>query len=303
MTTDALERTNRWLALSLISSRLKDISQLHADVLADKDPEPLHKMRVGFRRLRSTVWQFSPVVELPSTATKSSIDRIVKRLGMPRDLDVLRQCLDDDLLTLISLQEQQRLKPVLKWLRRKRRLAFDDLRDTLRATRYLRLLADLHQWVRHPRWSVLGDQPLDDWLPEWKLSVLSGLMSHVGWFVRDPDLADAVTPLHDLRKSIKQARYGLSNLQEVDAPRVEPWIARLKSLQDLLGVLNDLEVLQKAIVNVLDTDPLEHLPELMEHITQRRQQAWLDWDEQAAPFRTAAGRLDLYRIALADAIT
>ncbi|MFM7315095.1 MAG: CHAD domain-containing protein, partial [Cyanobium sp.] len=41
-------------ARTLIAERLARLVGLQAEVLADRDPEPLHQMRVSFRRLRST---------------------------------------------------------------------------------------------------------------------------------------------------------------------------------------------------------------------------------------------------------
>jgi CHAD domain-containing protein len=41
------------------------IAQYKAAVLCDTDPEPLHKMRVGMRRLRSILQILEPVVILP----------------------------------------------------------------------------------------------------------------------------------------------------------------------------------------------------------------------------------------------
>ena len=51
-------------ARDLIAARLARLVSLQADVLADHDPEPLHQMRVSFRRLRSSLEQFGPALVL-----------------------------------------------------------------------------------------------------------------------------------------------------------------------------------------------------------------------------------------------
>lgn len=295
----ASDLSNGALALDLIRRSLKEITHLHPDVLADQDPEPLHRMRVCFRRLRSTVLQFAPVLSLPGSLCNSSMAKLGRRLGMPRDLDVLRLRLDQQLLPRIPAAEHLVLKRVIKQLRRERQLAFDDLRDTLKSRRYLSLLADLKQWLREPCFSPLGEQPLHDWLPEWKWSVLSGLLVEPGWWVTNLDAKDGLSQLHQLRKTIKRARYGLANLQDVEGAAVVPWIALLKDLQDHLGELNDLDVLERAIASLLDGDPQKLLPILCSEIAAARHTSWLCWDQQAARLRSHEGRGDVYQMLVA----
>ncbi|MFO7628750.1 MAG: CHAD domain-containing protein [Prochlorococcaceae cyanobacterium] len=275
------------------------MAHLHAEVLADQDPEPLHRMRVCFRRLRSTAEQFEAVLILPPAVSPVAMAKIGRRLGMPRDLDVLRQRLEHGFLPRIAKQEQQRLKPVMKQLRRERRLAFDDLRETLHSSRYLRLLSHLRLWLRSPHCNALAYEPVQLWLPEWSAGVLTGVLVHPGWRVGSLVEPDAATELHDLRKVIKRCRYGLTNLQGVPGSEVAPWIARFKTLQEHLGDLNDFDVLEKAIVNLLDGDPAERLPELCALIAADRSQAWLRWHSEAAFFRSLEGRRSLYRMMLA----
>ena len=62
-------------AHTLIGDRLARLVALQAEVLADRDPEPLHQMRVSFRRLRSTLEQFSPALLLPDAADPERIAR------------------------------------------------------------------------------------------------------------------------------------------------------------------------------------------------------------------------------------
>lgn len=293
------EYSNGGLAASLIQRVLKEMGHLHGAVLADTDPEPLHRMRVCFRRLRSTVDQFAPVLVLPPAVSTAVMAKIGRRLGMPRDLDVLRQHLEDGFVPRISEREQHRLKGVMKQLRRERRLAFDDLRDILHSRRYLRLLADLRLWVRDPCCNPLGAESVREWLPEWIGGVLAGLLADPGWRVRSLDEAGAASHLHGLRKAIKRARYGLTNLQDVPGAEVAPWIGRFKALQEHLGDLHDFDVLERAIANLLDGEPSERLPELWLLLAAARSQAWQQWDEQAASFRSSEGRSSLYRLLLA----
>ncbi len=52
-------------AEQLITKFLQNINSYKSAILQDTDPEPLHKMRVGMRRLRTALNILAPVVCLP----------------------------------------------------------------------------------------------------------------------------------------------------------------------------------------------------------------------------------------------
>ncbi len=81
-------------AAVLLEQRVKRLVALQLDVLADRDPEPLHQMRVTCRQLRSTVEQFADALVLPEPVSPQRLARIGSDLGLSRDLDVLRQRLE-----------------------------------------------------------------------------------------------------------------------------------------------------------------------------------------------------------------
>lgn len=277
-------------ARALIESRVARLVELQVDVLADRDPEPLHQMRVCFRRLRSTLEQFSPALVLPDAAASQRIARIGQRLGLPRDLDVLRQRLDAHLLPLLPEREIRQLKPVFKQLRRERRLAFEELGDVLQGRRYLKLLAQLQAWLKTPRFTDMGDDPLVAWRAELTQSVLVGLTTLPGWWVANPHGADAAADLHRLRRRIKCARYGLSNLERLDPASFASWVARLRRMQDHLGDLNDLQLIEAALHHQLDSPADQVVPALCSLLMEQRGAAWQRWCEQAAVLRHPQGR-------------
>jgi CHAD domain-containing protein len=51
-----------------IEKHFKKTIKYEKDVLQDQDPENLHQMRVGMRRLRSAATGFSPALALPKPA-------------------------------------------------------------------------------------------------------------------------------------------------------------------------------------------------------------------------------------------
>lgn len=271
--------TNGAFALELIHQSTRRLVELHGPVLADRDPEPLHQMRVTMRRLRTCMRQFAPALLLPATVSERRIAKVGRRLGMARDLDVLRDRLQNDLLPHLSEGEGKALRPVLKQLRRERSLACEQLEGVLRSGNYLEMLARLQRWRKEPRFTPLGERPLQEWLVEWQAPLLSSLFSHPGWFVAD--LKGDLESVHDLRKQCKNARYGLENLAPFTGPRCREWARRFKGLQELLGELNDLQVLQKAIDDQLPGRLRDSLPRLHGLLQARADTCWGQWRSEA----------------------
>jgi len=279
-------------AAERIGLLLKTIVGLQSDVLKDQDPEPLHQLRVRFRYLGTLLRQFAPALVLPERVTENQLAKTGRRLGLVRDLDVLLGQLERHDLPLLADQERALLKPMLKTLRRERKLAFSEMAEELRSRRYLKLLAQLQGWLRQPVFTAMGDEPALVWLPEWKAPVLAGLLSHAGWRATDAD-SDAPC-LHDLRKRIKQARYGLANLQGLVPESLEPWLGLFKSQQESLGKLNDLQVLAKALDNQLSGSLGTDLPDLYHQMQVQKQQLWQQWQGQALWMLAEPGRQALH---------
>lgn len=286
------------VAATAIEARLRRLVVLQGDVLADQDPEPLHQMRVSFRRLRSTLEQFAPALRLPDGVEPRRIARIGRRLGLTRDLDVLRQRLEEQLVPLLADREREQLRPLFKQLRRERRLAFEELAETLQGRRYLKLLAQLQRWCRQPQATALGGQPLQDWRPELVQAVLQGLMGLPGWWAQSAYDTEAVADLHTLRRRIKRARYGLANLEPLEPERLGPWVERFRRMQELLGDLNDLQLLQAALDRQLDGRPDQLLPGLCSLLAEQRDQAWQDWRCLVEAQQQAEWRRQVHGLAL-----
>jgi CHAD domain-containing protein len=120
-------------AHGLLQAQCQRLVELHAPVLRDQDPEPLHQMRVSLRRLSTTLVQFAPCLALPKGLSEKQLAKTVRQLGMARDLDVLQERLDDGLLPQLPEQERQRLKPARRQLARERRAAMASSATSCRA--------------------------------------------------------------------------------------------------------------------------------------------------------------------------
>ncbi len=282
-------------AAELIQRQTRRLGKLQPEVLADEDPEPLHQLRVSLRRLRTALGQFGPALVLPDGISDRRIARVARRTGLCRDLDVLRQRLDHELIPALPEAERKALRPVLKQLSRDRRQAFEGLVEALRSGPYLKLLARLHRWQNEPRYTPLGELPLRPWLFEWQAQTAAGLFLHPGWFAPDPQAA----VLHDLRKRIKGVRYALEHLEPFGGSTLAAWILDLKRAQDDLGDLHDLQVLGDALDDQLEGDLDTALPCLRLEIGRRSDELWREWQEHGASLRSDPSRRALYASLLA----
>ncbi|WP_043368608.1 CHAD domain-containing protein [Cyanobium sp. PCC 7001] len=262
---------------TLLAAHSKRLVKLHPQVLEDRDPEPLHQMRVAMRRLRTCLIQFAPALDLPAGVSAQRLARSGRRLGLARDLDVLRERLDTRLLPRLSDAETRQLKPVFKRLKRERRDAQHELRSELHSGRYLKLLQALQGWLRDPSFTPLGEQPLSDWLPEWQWPWLGTLLLHPAWWLTDGTGAEEQELLHELRKGIKGARYRLENLQPASGDTALSWVERLKRAQELLGDLHDLAVLRDAIEQQLPQTLATQMPELHALLVEQQGSSWSGW--------------------------
>ena len=278
-------------AAELLGNQCQRLVRLQGDVLADRDPEPLHQLRVSLRRLRTLLVQFEAALELPETVAAARIAGVARRTSLTRDLDVLAQRIEGSLLPALPECEQTPLSAALKRLRRERRDAFEQLRQALRGGRHLKLLAHLQHWLRQPRFTPLGLLPLSDWLVEWQQPSSATLLLHPGWFSEDPD--DAC--LHDLRKRIKGVRYSLENLQPHLDPALGDWITALRQAQDHLGELNDLQVLRRALSERALPVRLSRLPQLREALDRQQSDCWQQWRSQVNGLLDGEQRRQLHR--------
>jgi CHAD domain-containing protein len=265
-------------ALELIQRQIKRLGKLQPDVLADEDPESLHQLRVSLRRLRTILLQFMPALVLPESVDADRIAAVARRTSLTRDLDVLGERLERQLLPLLPDGEQRAMEPALKRLRRQRNQAFELLVDALRSPNYLKILARLHRWQDSPRFTGLGEQAIAYWLYELQVSFTGNLFLHRGWYAQD--FRDE--ELHSLRKRIKSARYALENLEPWLDAMAPATIAQLKISQGILGDLHDLGVIELILMDHKMPIKLKKLPMLRAEIKRQQQECWQNWRQHAS---------------------
>ncbi|MFN9548504.1 MAG: CHAD domain-containing protein [Cyanobacteriota bacterium] len=276
-------------ACACIHTLTRRLGRLRAEVLVDRDPEPLHQLRVSLRRLRSVLKLFGPALSLPEGVSEARLADVARHTSLTRDLDVLALLLRSELAPALPDREQGPLKRALRQLGRDRKQGFATLVETLEGQRYLKLLARLRGWVREPRVTALGSLPLRPWAAEWLAPVCAGLFLEQGWLSEDPQDPS----LHALRKRLKAVRYALDTLQPFLEPALLAWLDTFKAAQDHLGDIHDLQVmtqtLQREGKGAWRREPLPVLQLLLEQRAQGHWQRWLHLRDAhiAAPRRRA----------------
>ena len=287
----AITVSNGEHAITLIDRQVRALVAWHGPVLANNDREPLHQMRVSMRRLRVSLSQFAPLLQLPEDLRLSRLAKTARRLGLARDLDVLQARLEHQWLPQLPAAEIVALRSVLKQLRRERLQAHGQVVDQLKGAAYLRWLAQMQQWLRQPALTPLAEEPLAAWLVQWQLGWLSPLCVHPGWHLQALRKESHREQLHDLRKQIKTARYQLDNCRPLLGEPSRTWQNTFKQMQDLLGELNDLQVLQRALDDQLPASLAKETPALARLLQHSERDCWQAWRALAAgPMAPATGQ-------------
>ncbi len=239
------------VAYPILRQQYQRIIKHELGVLQDQDPEHVHQMRVGFRRLRSALQVFARILRLPKAVSEAKIGRLGRSLGALRDLDVQLQALRDNTLAKELGIEPAVLHQVDQSLRQERRKAFKSAQKTLNSKLYLRFKESCGAWLATPVYQPLANIPLEQILPELLLPLVTQLCIHPAWQLSLADItAETSELMHDLRKRCKQVRYQAEFFVGFYEPEFADWVRTLKSIQDRLGQVQDTYVFQDRMAQV-----------------------------------------------------
>lgn len=239
------------------------ISQMQgneAGVMQGGDPEHVHQMRVGLRRLRSLFKMFEDLAPLPA-GVDEELRWLGSELGAARDWEVLAGD------TLSDIMHEEADAALLPPLQQAAQAEADSNRaraaTAVASVRYARLLLGLIAWLHGARWQR-------DASPEHR----QALAAPVGRFARQVlkqgerrikrrarGLAHADAPArHRLRIAAKRMRYATEFLASLYPQRqVRPFVRALTALQDSLGRLNDASVAQDLLRDLAQRQPAQAL--------------------------------------------
>ncbi len=294
--TQQVKTFGDWANLA-IAKHYKKIIKTESGVIQDKDPEELHQMRVGMRRLRSAIAGFAPALDLPETVSDKNIGKIARILGKLRDLDVLQQTLTDPEGLFLLKEEQKSSVKILKELRKKRREALDEVRKTLKRNCYQNFKKDLKDWLEKPQYQKIGKISIYEVLPDLLLPEVSKLLIHPGWLVgvtieeekiNIPEKLDREQVgelleteeknLHSLRKQAKRSRYNMELFTQFYGDSYEKFLKQIKQIQEVLGEIQDCVVLANFASKIFGSaDINKEIPTLAAQLATKRYQKWSEW--------------------------
>jgi len=264
-------------------------------VLADQDPEDLHQMRVGMRRLRSAVSGFDPILDVPSQVSNKQIGKMARILGELRDLDVLQETLHEYQPQLKG-KEHPLLDKALKKLSKRRSKAFKRVKNFLKGKTYKTFKHSAQQWLQEPHYQNWAELSVNSVLPDLLLPYINQLLLHPAWWVgvtvdnqkikrksrltlkgAEAQIAQQGEALHDLRKQAKRVRYQMSLFRQHYGPVYQEYVQEIKQIQEVLGTIQDTVVLEGFLDEVLPSDWREDGPGLMKLLTKQRYECWKQW--------------------------
>jgi CHAD domain-containing protein len=295
-----------------IAKHSRKIFKHEAGVLKDKEPEELHQMRVGTRRLRSAIIGFAPALDLPEIVTQKNIGKLGRALGKLRDLDVLLDALTNHYRSLLPTGEQKTLDKVLKSLNKKREQTSKEVHKTLNDDLYLDLKQGLQDWLKQPTYQQIADFSIYPVLPDLLLPQVSKLLLHPGWLVGvklkkgkiqfpkkqssksvEKLLAEQDLILHDLRKEAKRSRYNLELFSQFYDNTYQDQIKKIEQIQEILGQIQDSFVLTEVLEKELKSKIATEMPELATLLTKTTYQKWQEWSTIQKHFLEERSRQEL----------
>ncbi|PSB24929.1 CHAD domain-containing protein [Stenomitos frigidus] len=280
----------------VIGEQYQAVVKQEKKVIADKNPEHLHDMRVGTRRLRTALQVFDRAIAIPKAATAKRVGSLSRVLGTLRDLDVQTADLKERYRPNLAETEQRSLDEVIAGLNKERRVAFADVEDALTRSRYQHLKIDYEAWLSHPRYTLLATQRLLPLIPDLLSPLLSTLLLHPGWLVQ-ADASDAASEdLHDLRKACKHVRYQAEFFVPFYSEAFQDWIKEIKTIQSKLGTLHDSQVLQTLLAKYLPKH--SKLCDLEAAVKQTQTEALAHWDSVRERYLEPAFRQHLHYLLL-----
>ncbi len=224
--------SNQKRLLKLARKRLQRFATLMPKLLVNDDPETIHHLRVGSRRLQQVLRAIHPAAKPPKIKKVLRLLRQVRQaLGSCRNLDV----------NLDLIKEKRRRAGAAAV-----QLAWGAVQDELEAQRGRLLERARHEIARHDLFSfITRAQALiaaaDSDADPVKILENAVAKSMAAWqeaFVSATEQSDEVH-LHQFRIAGKRLRYRVELLAELGENKAKPLVQALKELQNALGDWHD----------------------------------------------------------------
>lgn len=267
-------------AAAFIANVRAAVAQIRANArgAADgSDPEHLHQLRVGIRRLRSTLRAFRGLVRRQrSQRFDHELRAMLRSMGAVRDWDAFLQSGVSATLRQAAVRDRAR--------------AQHSMRNVVTPQGLNSLMRRLLAWAGSKPWRKSADP--EQALGEFGARALRRLFDAVREAAAGIDWADAERR-HRVRIRVKRLRYGCDCFIAGFPPEaMDAFQHRLKRLQEVLGELNDIAVqrrLLKALACATGT-PLSRLAARERALLKTLEEAWRKFDAHPPHGRQEAAR-------------
>ena len=221
---------------NLIRNRLRNLLSLREEFLANPQQETIHDLRVASRRAREVLDYLAPI--LPGkmqTRLMNLSRRITKSLGTAREAEVNLSILND-------WSDERKIDPVAV-----------ELLLHFQKVQYEKGYQKARKRISQPKYAFLNKFLLNlkgsHAIPITDSEILNKRHLNFVTFQWDSLLDDE--KLHDLRIRTKKFRYAVEIHNRIHKLKLGRFIRRIRNLQDVLGRIHDLYVLQLAADELL----------------------------------------------------
>jgi len=282
-----------------ISQHSHKIFKYEKRILTENDPENLHQIRVGMRRLRSILLSFGSALDLPPIICDRTLGKIARILGQERDADIININLETKFKPNLPKEENKILEEISHKFNQKKIVDFPSSKEILNGKKYLKLKQALLDWLEKPEFTEIASLKIARLLPDLLLPQISIFSLQSAWLV-GTELEDngnikllsnltnkEITTLldekgkylHTLRKQAKKVRYQLELFTDFYPPKYQEYISFVKELQTVLGNVQDNLCLSDYLHNLLGNKWGKKLPQLAELIKEDQERQWREWQQ------------------------
>jgi CHAD domain-containing protein len=204
-----------------------------------EDPEHLHDMRVGTRRMRAALSLFADALPVRAHHVRAELGWLADALGAVRDLDVQLERLEEWKQEAPE-EDRAALTDLSGLLERERSESREHLLSCLDCARYERLVASFTTMLRQgpSRRSATARVPAVTAVPDLVDARHRSTVKAARRARRSGDLGD----FHRLRIRAKRLRYALEFVSSIYDGQTGKCIRLVVGLQDALGLMQDARV-------------------------------------------------------------
>ncbi len=220
---------------------LKKVKKYEKAVLASRDADALHQMRVSLRRMRSVLFTFQSVI--PKKITKNiytHISTVASCCDKARDIDVyIETYLNKDTLTSTELL----LYNIALKCREKE---YKKITKYLKSEKYKKFKKKFKKWIKTKKWrKKLTEKQLsvlEENIMPFAVNFLKSYQNDIYLYGSTIGSVLEDEQAHKLRIKLKKLRYATDLFAPYFQNRLGNLKKILKELQDILGQLHDIYI-------------------------------------------------------------